>query len=192
MISGGIKYIAGICFQPLSGWDDTADKYSSPKVEEPRQENKNVLCLVILIASSRVPRLEWRKRLFLSNSDCFLFAQYGFCPWDLRLCPQYGHERRTCTVWVQNCCRRHFTSWELRCDLMLRKCTALAKNRNWILAKNKRSLRCIDNSYTAVFWHCIALYNGLSFTQLYTSCWLLLCKTLGTILGEVSCPRTQQ
>ncbi|CAK6978117.1 Hypothetical predicted protein, partial [Scomber scombrus] len=35
----GIKYIADICFPPLSGSDDTTDKYSSSKVEEPRQQN---------------------------------------------------------------------------------------------------------------------------------------------------------
>lgn len=67
MISGGIKYIAGICFPPLSGLDDTADKYSSSKVEEPRQQNKYVLHFIILIASSCLVGVEWknsRLRLF--------------------------------------------------------------------------------------------------------------------------------
>lgn len=86
MISGGIKYIAGICFPPLSGLDDTADKYSSSKVEEPRQQNKYVLHFIILIASSCLVGVEWRNsRLLLSDSDCFVFGQYGFCAWDLWL-----------------------------------------------------------------------------------------------------------
>lgn len=54
MISGGIKYIAGICFPPLSGSDDTADKYSSTKVEALGQQNKSVLGSVILIAPNHV------------------------------------------------------------------------------------------------------------------------------------------
>lgn len=86
MISGGIKYIAGICFPPLSGSDDTADKYSSSKVEEPWQQNKYVLRFIILIASSRLVGVEWRKsRLLLLDSDCFVFARYGFCTGDLWL-----------------------------------------------------------------------------------------------------------
>lgn len=80
MISRGIKYIAGICFPPLSGSDDTADKYTSSKVEEPRQQNKYVLCSIILIASSCLLGVGARNgRLLSPNSDCFLRAQYGFC-----------------------------------------------------------------------------------------------------------------
>lgn len=50
MISRGIKYIAGICFLPLSRQDDTTDKYLSSKIEAPQQQNKCVLCSIILIA----------------------------------------------------------------------------------------------------------------------------------------------
>lgn len=84
---GGYKYIASICFPPLSGSDDTADKYSSSKAEEPRQQNKYVLCSIILIASSRLVGVAGgNRRLLLSDSDCFVFTQYGFCTWDLWLC----------------------------------------------------------------------------------------------------------
>lgn len=87
MISRGIKYIAGICFPLLSGSDDTADKYTSSKVEEPRQQNKYVLCSIILTASSCLLGVEMRnRRLLLPNSDCFLFAQYGFCTRPVILC----------------------------------------------------------------------------------------------------------
>lgn len=80
MILGGVKYIAGICSPPLSGSDDTADKYSSSKVEEPRQQNKYVLRFIILIASSCLVGVDWRNRgLLLSASDCVVFARYGFC-----------------------------------------------------------------------------------------------------------------
>lgn len=79
----GYKYIADICFPPLSGSDDTADKYSSSKVEEPRQQNKYVLRSIILIASSPLVGVRWRnRRLLLLVSDCLVFARYrcsGFC-----------------------------------------------------------------------------------------------------------------
>lgn len=89
MISGGIKYIAGICFPPLSGSDDAADKYSSPKVEEPRQQNKYVLCSIILIASSSLVGVEWgKRRLLLSDTDCYVFM----CPvWILQMKPVALH-----------------------------------------------------------------------------------------------------
>lgn len=98
MISGGIKYIAGICFPPLSGSDDTADKYTSSKVEEPRQQNKYVLCSIILVASSYLLGVETRtRRLLLPNSDCFLFAQYGFCTRHVILyyCRDFGSNIRS-------------------------------------------------------------------------------------------------
>lgn len=84
---GGIEYIAGICFPPLSGLDDTADKYSPSKVEKPQQQNKCVLFSIILIVSSHLVGVEWRNRaLLLSESDCVVFAQYGFSTLDLWLC----------------------------------------------------------------------------------------------------------
>lgn len=73
-LGGGIKYIATICFPPLSGSDDAADKYSSSKVEELRQQNKYVLCSIILIVSSCLVGLQWRNRSLLSDSDCFVFG----------------------------------------------------------------------------------------------------------------------
>lgn len=78
-LGGGIKYIAAICFPPLSGSDDTADKYSSSKAEELRQQNKYVLCSIILIVSSHLVGLQWWNRSLLSDSGFFVFAQYGSC-----------------------------------------------------------------------------------------------------------------
>lgn len=105
MISGGIKYIASICFPPLSGSDDTADKYSSAKVEEPRQQNKYVLRFIILIASSCLVGVDWRnRRLLLSDSDCFVFARYRFCTWNLWLCTHVD----TNTVYNSACVQNKF------------------------------------------------------------------------------------
>lgn len=46
----GFKYIGCICFPPLSGSDDTVDKHSSLKAEQTQQQNKSVLCFIILTA----------------------------------------------------------------------------------------------------------------------------------------------
>lgn len=87
MISGGIKYIAAICFPTLSGLDDYTDKYSSSKVEESQQQYKCVLCSIILIASTHLVGVEWRNRgRLLSDRDCFVCGRYRFCTWGLWLC----------------------------------------------------------------------------------------------------------
>lgn len=39
----GFKYIGCICFPPLSGSDDTADKRSSLRAEQPQQQNNRPL-----------------------------------------------------------------------------------------------------------------------------------------------------
>lgn len=52
MISRGIRYITSICFPPLSGMDDIADKHSFSGGGSPRLYNKCVLCSTILIVSS--------------------------------------------------------------------------------------------------------------------------------------------
>lgn len=88
MISGGIKYIAGICFPPLSGSDDTADKYSSSKVGEPRQQNKYVFRSIILIASSCLVGVEQRTVIIRLRLFCV-------CPvWTLHMRPVTLHHLR--------------------------------------------------------------------------------------------------
>lgn len=152
-----------------------ADKYSSPKVEEPRQENKNVLCLVILIASSRLLRLEWRKRPFFYLFYFFYQAQVVFCLpsmdfshgiWD------FAHNALRMHCMRSRLFCYHFTSFQLRCGLTLSESTAFVKNRTE--AKHGIPKRFSMASYSPIHALIVAL------------CWL----RVGAALCSESCTVT--